>query len=464
MLEIVEEPDRDSGFSKEKVMSVTIIGGGLAGCEAARQLTDRGIAVRILEMKPQHYSPAHGSPDLAELVCSNSLRSAVLRSAAGLLKEELRIMNSLIMSAADATSVPAGKALAVDREHFARLITERLEGHPLVTLERREVTSIPSEEEGFVILATGPLTSDRLADEIARLAGSHGLSFYDAIAPIVTAESLDSDKIFQASRYGAEGDEGDYLNCPMDEETYRAFVAEILSARKVEPHPFEEIPHFEGCLPVEELARRGPDTLAFGPMKPVGLIDPATGKRPFAVVQLRAENREGTLYNLVGFQTKMAHPEQERVFRMIPGLEHAIFARLGSVHRNTYIDAPRLLDSFSRLKTKPHVFFAGQITGVEGYIESTASGLAVGIMAGLLSVGLTPVLPSSTTAIGALLKHTQTESSKRYEPMNVNFGIMESPPQKIPKKMRKEFYAERALDSIRAWKEEIDRLWATMPS
>ncbi len=440
-------------------MSVTVIGGGLAGCEAARQLADRGIPVRMVEMKPHLYSPAHGSSDLGELVCSNSLRSGVLHSAAGLLKEELRILSSLIIAAADATSVPAGKALAVDRELFARLITERITEHPLVTVERREVTSIPSAEEGTVIVATGPLTSDRLADEIAKLVGAQGLSFYDAIAPIVTADSLDPSRIFRASRYGEGEEEGDYLNCPMDEETYRAFVTEILNARKVEPHPFEQIPHFEGCLPVEELARRGPDTLAFGPMKPVGLTDPSTGARPFAVVQLRAENREGTLYNLVGFQTKMARPEQERVFRMIPGLEHARFARLGSVHRNTYLDAPHLLDCFSRSKASPHVFFAGQITGVEGYIESTASGLAVGIMAGLLTAGITPVLPPAATAVGALLKHTQTESSRKYEPMNVNFGIMDPPPPKTPKKRRKEIYAERALKDIRAWKEEIDGLW-----
>lgn len=442
-------------------MRVTVIGGGLAGCEAARQLADRGIQVRILEMKPHHYSPAQGSPDLGELVCSNSLRSAVLHSAAGLLKEELRIMDSLIIEAAHATSVPAGKALAVNRELFAGYITRRVTEHPLVTVERREVTAVPPEEEGTVIVATGPLTSDRLADEIAQMVGSKGLSFYDAIAPIVTAESLDLTRIFRASRYGEAEEEGDYLNCPMDEETYRAFVVEILNSRKIEPHPFEQIPHFEGCLPVEELARRGPDTLAFGPMKPVGLTDPATGKRPFAVVQLRAENREGTLYNLVGFQSKMAHPEQERVFRMIPGLEHARFVRLGSVHRNTYLDAPRLLDRFSRSRSRSHVFFAGQITGVEGYIESTASGLAVGIMAGLLSVGITPAPPPATTALGALLKHTQTEYSKKYEPMNVNFGIMDPPPKGTPKKRRKEVYAERALNDIRAWKEEINRLWGT---
>ncbi|MEJ2718381.1 MAG: methylenetetrahydrofolate--tRNA-(uracil(54)-C(5))-methyltransferase (FADH(2)-oxidizing) TrmFO, partial [Deltaproteobacteria bacterium] len=364
-------------------MHITIVGGGLAGSEAAWQLAKREVPVRLLEMKPRKYSAAHQSPDFAELVCSNSLRSVSLNSAVGLLKAELRIMGSLIMEAADACAVPAGKALAVDRDLFAGFITERISGHPLITVQRGEVLTIPSSREGLVILATGPLTSDRLAREIVATLGSEGLSFYDAIAPIVTAESLDMARVFRASRYAS--DEGDYLNAPMDESAYRAFVREICDAEKVDPHPFEKIPHFEGCLPVEELARRGPDTLAFGPMKPVGLIDPATGKRPFAVVQLRAENTEESLYNLVGFQTKMTHPEQERVFRMIPGLENAVFARLGSIHRNTYLDAPRLLDRFSRVRGKPHLFFAGQITGVEGYIESTGSGLVVGMMAGLLA-------------------------------------------------------------------------------
>jgi methylenetetrahydrofolate--tRNA-(uracil-5-)-methyltransferase len=436
---------------------LTILGGGLAGCEAAWQLAKRGVAVRLLEMKPTRYSPAHNSPDLGELVCSNSLRSASIESAAGLLKEELRALGSLIMEAADATAVPAGKALAVQRDLFSRFITERILENPLVTLERAEVARIPSQEDGIVIVATGPLTSDTLASDIGRILGSDGLSFYDAIAPIVTADSLDMSRLFRASRYG-EG-EGDYLNAPMDENTYRSFVSEILSARKVDPFPFEKIPHFEGCLPVEELARRGPDTLAFGPMKPVGLTDPSTGTRPFAVVQLRAENRERTLYNLVGFQTKMTHPEQERVFRMIPGLENASFARLGSIHRNTYLDAPCLLDRFSRSKAHPHVFFAGQITGVEGYIESTASGLAAGLMAGLLAYGVTPEPPPSVTAIGALLKHTRDEPAKRYEPMNVNFGIMDPPPKGTSKKHKKAILAHRALEAVQAWKSEMNLLW-----
>lgn len=438
-------------------MHITIVGGGLAGSEAAWQLSQSGVAVRLVEMKPGKYSPAHQSPQLAELVCSNSLRSVSLNSAAGLLKAELRIMGSLIMEAADATAVPAGKALAVDRDLFARFITERISGSPLITIQREEVLAIPPSREGLVILATGPLTSDGLAREIVTTLGSRGLSFYDAIAPIITAESLDMARLFRASRYAS--DPGDYLNAPMDEPAYRAFVQEICDAKKVDPHPFEKIPHFEGCLPVEELARRGPDTLAFGPMKPVGLIDPATGKRPFAVVQLRAENTEQSLYNLVGFQTKMTHPEQERVFRMIPGLENAVFARLGSIHRNTYLDAPRLLDRFSRVREKPHIFFAGQITGVEGYIESTASGLVVGMMAGLIAQGVHPDPPPATTAIGALLKHARDEPPKNYEPMNVNFGIMEPPPRGTPKKARKTVIAERALREVTLWKDQMDALW-----
>ena len=438
-------------------MKITIVGGGLAGSEAAWQLARRGVPVRLVEMKPARFSPAHRSPALGELVCSNSLRSASFRSAAGLLKEEMRILDSLIMQAADETQVPAGKALAVDRELFARYITERIDEHGLISVERREVTEIPGPEEGFLIIATGPLTSDPLARAVAARLGSDGLAFYDAIAPIVTAESLDFHRVFRASRY--EEGEGDYLNAPMDEPAYRSFVQEILDAQKVDPHPFEDIPHFEGCLPVEELARRGPDTLAFGPMKPVGLVDPSTGKRPFAVVQLRAENRAQTLYNLVGFQTKMTHPEQERVFRMIPGLENAVFARLGSIHRNTYLDAPRLLDIHSRARSDPHLFFAGQITGVEGYIESTASGLVVGIMAGLLAAGVEPDPPSSATAIGALLNHTQEGPIKQYEPMNITFGIMAPPPGGTPKRMKKEVLAERALQAVRDWKSQIDALW-----
>ncbi len=427
-------------------MAVTVIGAGLAGCEAAWQLALRGIHVLLIEMKPVNFSPAHKSADLAELVCSNSLRSSSLFSGPGLLKEELRLMNSLIMRAADSTSVPAGKALAVDRKSFSEFIGSQVMANPLIQVERYEVKSLPSGENGPIIVATGPLTSDALADQILKMLGADGLHFYDAIAPIVAAESLDASRLFRASRYGT--DEGDYLNAAMDEELYKAFVKEVQEAEKVEPYPFEKIPHFEGCLPIEELARRGTETLAFGPMKPVGLIDPVTGRRPYAVVQLRAENRDGSLYNLVGFQTKMTYPEQERVFRMIPGLEKAVFARLGSIHRNTYIDSPRLLDEFSRARTRPDVFFAGQITGVEGYIESTASGLAVGVMAALLQNNIFPAVPYSTTAIGALLKHTRNQDTSGFVPMNINFGIMDPAPKSVPKNRKKEFLAQRALQDI----------------
>ncbi|MEW6350427.1 MAG: methylenetetrahydrofolate--tRNA-(uracil(54)-C(5))-methyltransferase (FADH(2)-oxidizing) TrmFO [Thermodesulfobacteriota bacterium] len=439
-------------------MTITVVGGGLAGSEAAWQLARRGVRVRVVEMKPKRFSPAHKSGRLGELVCSNSLRAAGVHSAAGLLKAELRLMGSLIMEAADASEVPAGKALAVDRDLFAQFITESLSTHPLVEIVREEFTRIDPARDP-VIIATGPLTSDALAAEIARVTGAGSLSFYDAIAPIVTAESIEMSRVFRASRYDEPGDEGDYLNSAMDEPTYRAFVHAIVEADKVDPYPFEQIPHFEGCLPIEVLASRGPDTLAFGPMKPVGLVDPRTGRRPFAVVQLRAENRQQTLFNLVGFQTKMTYPAQERVLRMIPGLEHAQFARLGSIHRNTYLDGPRLLSGCSALKDMARVYFAGQITGVEGYIESTASGLAVGILAGLASAGANPAPPPGSTAIGALLRHTITLPAKKFEPMNINFGIMDEPPPGTPKRARKEAVVKRALAEIVEWRDEIEVLW-----
>ncbi len=439
-------------------MGITVIGGGLAGCEAAWQLAKREIPVRLIEMKPMKFSPAHSSENLGELVCSNSLRSGELESAAGLLKEELRVLDSLIMEAADLNRVPAGKALAVDRELFSKYITEKIASNRLISLERYEFKKITDETDDLMIIATGPLTSDSLTADIARLLGAEGLSFYDAIAPIVTAESLDMTKLFRASRYG-DG-EGDYLNSAMDEQLYKDFVAAIVAAAKVDPYPFEKIPHFEGCLPIEVLASRGPDTLAFGPMKPVGLKDPATGGQPYAVVQLRAENKECSLYNLVGFQTKMTHPEQDRVFRMIPGLEKADFVRLGSIHRNTYLDSPRLLDLYSRARARPQMFFAGQITGVEGYLESTASGLAVGIMAAFLSKGITPLPPPSATAVGALLKHTRDISpKKKFEPMNVNFGIIDPLLNKVPKKLKKTVVVERALASLREWKTHTETIW-----
>lgn len=436
-------------------MTITVIGGGLAGCEAAWVVSSFGLRVKLIEMKPVKYSPAHKSADLAELVCSNSLRSSDLSSAVGLLKEELRILGSIVVRSADLTAVPAGRALAVDRELFAKSVSRFIQENGLISVERREVTAIPHPDDGPVIVATGPLTSEGLANSISDLIGETGLSFYDAIAPIVTADSLDMTRLFRASRY--EDGEGAYLNAPMDEQTYLGFVDEIIRAKKVNPHPFEDIQHFEGCLPIEELARRGPQTLSFGPMKPVGLIDPKTGRRPYAVVQLRAENTRGSLYNLVGFQTKMTYAEQQRIFRMIPGLENADFERLGSVHRNTYIDAPNALDEFSRLIKAPHVFFAGQITGVEGYVESTASGFVVGMYAALLSKGVHPIIPESNTAIGALIKHTRDKPLKKYEPMNVNYGMMDEVSVRS-KKHKKELRAKIALESIGSLKIRLDEL------
>ncbi len=443
------------------VLSVTVVGAGLAGCEAAWTLARFDIPVRLYEMKPERFSPAHSSRDFAELVCSNSLRSDCLKSAVGLLKQELRVLGSLVLEAADNTSVPAGKALAVDRIKFSKYITGKIESCPKICVVRRELQEIPKGSDEIAIIATGPLTSDGLTENIIETLGGSGLHFYDAIAPIVYADSLGTDVLFKASRY--EEGEGDYLNAPMSQDLYEKFVSEIRGANKVEPHAFEKIPHFEGCLPIEELAARGMETLAFGPMKPVGLVDPRSGGRPHAVVQLRAENAERTLYNLVGFQTKMTHPDQERVFRMIPGLERAVFARLGSIHRNTYIDAPALLDDFSRAKTLPSVFFAGQITGVEGYVESTASGLAVGLMCALISRGITPPLPPDQSAIGGLLKHTRDVPTKKYEPMNVNFGMIKSDVYK-PRKSRKEEIAKTSVNAIQNWKTEIENLWTKRAS
>lgn len=411
-------------------------------------------------MKPKKFSPAHVSEGLAELVCSNSLRSDFIESAAGILKEELRRLDSLIIEAATATRVPAGRALAVDRNKFRDFVTDRISSSSNIVVERREVCTLPTERDGIAIVATGPLTSEALANDISEQLGCDRLSFYDAIAPIVYAESLDHGRLFRASRYAAQ--DGDYLNAPMDEALYRKFVQAILDAEKVAPRSFESIQHFEGCLPIEELARRGPDTLAFGPMKPVGLIDPATGKQPFAVVQLRMEDKGESLYNLVGFQTKMTYTEQIRVFRMIPGLEKAEFARLGSIHRNTYINAPSTLDEFCRSLSFPHIFFAGQITGVEGYIESTACGLMVGLFAGLLSKGIQPPLPPTTTAVGGLLKHTRISPKGRYDPMNINLGLIDPPRMRIAKKKRRAFIAEQALKDVGIWKDAIDTLYANV--
>jgi methylenetetrahydrofolate--tRNA-(uracil-5-)-methyltransferase len=426
---------------------VTVIGGGLAGCEAAWQLLRRGRRVRLCEMKPARFSPAHKSPLLAELVCSNSLRSNSPDNAVGLLKEELRRMDSLIMASADATAVPAGKALAVDRNAFSRFIEEHLNAQPGLELTRTEVTEIPST--GITIVATGPLTSDALAAAITALTGSANLYFYDAISPIVEGSSIAMNRVFAASRYDRV--EADYLNCPMDQETYEHFWKALTEAKEVPLHAFEEMKCFEGCLPVEVMARRGIETLAYGPMKPVGLIDPLTGCRPHAVVQLRREDKEGILYNMVGFQTKLTWPEQKRVFRMIPGLENAEFARYGSVHRNTFLNAPALLTPFLQLRTRPDLFFAGQITGVEGYIESTAMGLLAGINASRLIAGQEPTAPPPETSLGALIGHLQRPDRKTFQPMNIAFGLFPPLSGRIRKRDRGLTYAHRALIALAAW-------------
>ncbi len=430
---------------------VTVIGGGLAGCEAAWQLLRRGHRVRLCEMKPARFSPAHKSPLLAELVCSNSLRSNTPDNAVGLLKEEMRRLDSLIMAAADATAVPAGKALAVDRHAFSRFTEERLAREPGVELIRGEITDIP--EEGVVIVATGPLTSDALARSIGALTGGEYLYFYDAISPIVEGESIDRQRVFEASRYGHG--EADYLNCPMDRATYERFWKALSEAEEVPLHAFEAVKCFEGCLPVEVIARRGIETLAHGPMKPVGLTDPRTGRQPHAVVQLRREDKAGILYNIVGFQTKLTWPEQRRIFRMIPGLEQVEFARYGSVHRNTFLNAPALLTSSLQLRSRTELFFAGQITGVEGYVESAAMGLLAGINASRLLRGTELIPPPAQTALGALVGHIRNADRRTFQPMNVTFGLFPPLPGRVRKKDRGTQYASRSLAALAAWQKEI---------
>jgi len=432
-----------------KTFPVTIIGGGLAGCEAAWQLLRRGHAVHLCEMKPQKFSPAHKMEQLGELVCSNSFKSNSPDSAPGLLKDEMRRLTSLILSIADKTAVAAGSALAVDRTAFADTLEAKLKEQKGFTLSRAEITEIQSKD--LTIIATGPLTSDSLAQSVNSMLGGDYLYFYDAIAPIVEVDSIDMNKVYWASRY----DKGtpDYLNCPLSVEEYKRFRQELLVGEKVAAKSFEEVRHFEGCLPIEVLAMRGEDTLAFGPMKPVGLINPKTGAMPYAVVQLRRENMAGSLFNLVGFQTKLTWPEQERIFRLIPGLENAKFARLGSIHRNTYINSPALLQTSLQLKTNPNIFFAGQITGVEGYMESTAMGLLAGLNAAFVIEGKQLQPPPPATAIGALLHYiTFPESAKNFQPMNINFGILQHLPVKRMKKKEKHLlYVKQAMQALSDW-------------
>jgi methylenetetrahydrofolate--tRNA-(uracil-5-)-methyltransferase len=431
-----------------------VIGGGLAGSESAWQAAKRGVKVRLYEMRPGRMTEAHATSLLGELVCSNSLRSNDPQSAPGILKKELSMAGSLIMEAAEASSVPAGSALAVDRDLFAEYITDRLSTHPDIRIIREEVNELPAVP---VVIATGPLTSPSMTEALAQLTGSDHLYFYDAIAPIIDAASIDHEKVFRMSRYGKGGD--DYLNCPMDRREYEHFYDAMQHAEKVEPRGFEEKKVFEGCMPIEVMAARGFDTLRFGPMKPVGLQDPKTGREPFAVVQLRSENREMTAYNMVGFQTRLKWPEQKRVFSMIPGLERAEFLRYGSIHRNTFINAPALLGSDLSLKQRTDLFLAGQITGVEGYIESTAMGLIAGINAALKLKGtnVPPVPPAS--AHGALIRHITESDSRHFQPSNINFGLF--PVSAFLEKMRdkkkkKTMIAERALAAWRSYLSEVE--------
>ena len=425
---------------------VSIIGGGLAGSEAAWQLAQRGVGVRLYEMRPERMTEAHRTGALAELVCSNSFRSQSLTAGAGLLKAEMRRMGSLVLQVGDIHRVPAGSALAVDREKFSHAVSEKLRSLPRIQIFHQEARKIPP---GPVILATGPLTSSSLSEHLVSLLGSSHLYFYDAISPIITAESIDMRVAFRASRYDVG--HGDYLNLPLNHEEYDRLVQAILAAEKIPTRSFERFVAFEGCLPIEEMATRGRDTLAFGPMRPTGLIDPRTGKRPYAAVQLRQENKGATLYNLVGFQTKMTYPEQKRVFSLMPGLERAEFVRLGSLHRNTFINAPCHLFPTLQWRRRPDLFFAGQMIGVEGYIESAAAGLLAGINATRLVKGMAPVVPPPTTALGSLLVYITDPAREHFQPMNVNFGILPALSVRARGKVKKEIMAERALRDLEQW-------------
>ncbi len=434
---------------------VTIIGAGLAGCEAALELAKRGCRVRLLEQKPKRRTPAQSSDALCELVCSNSFRGASLTNAVGLLKEEMRRLGSRVMATADQVRVPAGGALAVDRDRFSETMTDLVTEHPRIELSVGEVTELPRERP--LIIATGPLTGDALAEQLAELVGRESLAYYDAIAPIVAADSIDQSVVFAASRWDkgeSEDERTAYLNCPMTKEQYQSFVRDVREARKVEAKPFEQARYFEGCLPIEVMAERGERTLAFGPMKPVGLTDPRTGRWPHAVVQLRKEDAAGTAYNMVGFQTRMAWGEQARVFRSIPGLQNAEFLRYGAVHRNTFIHAPRLLDATFQLKTAPGVYFAGQISGTEGYVESAAGGLLVAYFVAERLGGREPRLPPPTTALGGLVTQI-TRESEDYQPSNITFAHL--PPwsdARLKKRARYQAIAERALGDLARWLKE----------
>jgi methylenetetrahydrofolate--tRNA-(uracil-5-)-methyltransferase len=433
---------------------INVIGAGLAGSEAAWQIAKRGIKVRLFEMKPKKFTPAHHLDTYAELVCSNSLRSAQLENAVGLLKEEMRLLDSIIMKCADATSVPAGGALAVDRTEFSEAVTNMLKSNSNIEIINEEITSLP--EEGLTVAATGPLTSDALSEHIGKLIGKEYLYFFDAAAPIVAYDSIDMSRAFKAARYGRGTD--DYINCPMNKEEYELFWTQLINAELAPVKELDKEVVFEGCMPVESMAKRGKDTLRFGPLKPVGLIDPKTGKEPYAVVQLRQDNSEGSLYNIVGFQTRLKWPEQKRVFGLIPGLCNAEFVRYGVMHRNTFINSPGKLDSTYMLKERPNVFFAGQITGVEGYVESASSGLVAGLNAALKFCEKKEIVFPTITATGALSSYISNPAVKDFQPMNVNFGLMDGLDVRIKDKRKKNYeIAQRALNSIKQISSEIEK-------
>ncbi len=426
---------------------VIVIGGGLAGCEAACVLAQKKIYVELFEMRPEKMTPAHSTGMLAELVCSNSLKGTDPLTAHGLLKAEMEIMGSLVMKAALSTRVPAGKALAVDRERFAAFITDAINSNPFITVNRSEIKSVPPEAN--CIIATGPLTSDALADDISKITGSGRMFFHDAIAPIIDADSIDMKKAFFGSRWS--DDEGDYINCPLNEAEYNLFLDELTKADRVSLHTFEDRKYFEGCLPVEVIAERGSQSLRFGPMRPVGIKDPITGKRPYAVVQLRKETLRGDAFNMVGFQTRLSYPGQDRVFRLIPGLAGAVFLRYGSIHRNTFIDSPRLLEKNLSLRSHPNIIIAGQLTGVEGYMESACSGIIAGMSMAAKMSGTEFFPPPPQTAAGSLINHITDPAVVNFQPMNINYGIIPSPD--VPKKDKKSIIHDTAVKHISGWVE-----------
>jgi len=436
-----------------KTQSVTVVGGGLAGSEAAWQLAERGHKVILHEMRPVVKTPAHHTEKFAELVCSNTFKSTETSNAHGLLKAEMRVLGSMILECADIARVQAGSALAVDRDVFSSAVTQRIESHANIEIVREEVTAV----EGPAVVATGPLTSDALSTWMRERLGTNALAFYDAIAPIVSRESIDESIAFAASRYDREtmegaSEEGSYLNCPMNREEYDAFIEALTTADQFHGHEFDEVPYFEGCMPVEVAAKRGADTLRFGPLKPVGLIDPRTGKRPWAVVQLRREDKNGNMWNIVGFQTRLRIPEQQRVLRMIPGLANAEFLRYGSIHRNSYLNSPGALTPHLSARDDNTLLFAGQITGVEGYTESSATGLLAGMNLARMLTGLPPELPPPVTMLGALYRYLREADPKHFQPMNANFGLLDDLPEKIrDKKKKREMFAERALSEMTAW-------------